>query len=363
MCAPSAPAAPDYKGAAEATAQSQRINQYTPYGSLTYNPVTPTPTAPTQQQPQPQQPQQPQQAQPGPQGGFYGAVGDALGGGGYNTASTPRSVAPPPGGGTSAAPQQWQSTLTLDPEAQKALESQMRLSSGMGALGETQLGAVQDRFSQPMDMQSVQDVADKAYSAQTARLDPMWNARSEQNRTMLANQGLAPGGEAYGNAMRDFEQARNDAYQQANLASIATMPQTYQLATSAYNQPLNALNAIRTGAQVQNPQFGGLGQPTNYAQAAQQQGLWNQDLFNQRMGAYNSQLSGAATIGAAAISDRRLKRNIERVGTHPLGIGIYEYDIFERREVGVMADEVERVLPQAVITGADGYKRVYYAML
>lgn len=70
-------------------------------------------------------------------------------------------------------------------------------------------------------------------------------------------------------------------------------------------------------------------------------------------------------LGAAAItkSDRRLKSNIRRIGTHPLGIGIYSYNIFGKPSTGVMADEVEKVKPEAVITGADGYKMVNYSML
>jgi len=62
-------------------------------------------------------------------------------------------------------------------------------------------------------------------------------------------------------------------------------------------------------------------------------------------------------------SDRRLKSNIERVGTHPLGIGIYDYDIGGERQRGVMADEVEQVLPEAVLTRPDGYKMVNYGIL
>lgn len=63
------------------------------------------------------------------------------------------------------------------------------------------------------------------------------------------------------------------------------------------------------------------------------------------------------------LSDRRLKANIVRVGTHPLGIGIYEYDLGGKRERGVMADEVARVKPEAVVRGDDGYARVNYGML
>jgi polysaccharide export outer membrane protein len=62
-------------------------------------------------------------------------------------------------------------------------------------------------------------------------------------------------------------------------------------------------------------------------------------------------------------SDRRLKTDIKRIGTHPLGIGIYSYKIFGKRQIGVMADEVLKVKPEAVIVGPDGYLRVDYGQL
>jgi hypothetical protein len=70
-------------------------------------------------------------------------------------------------------------------------------------------------------------------------------------------------------------------------------------------------------------------------------------------------------------SDRRAKENIARVGTHPLGVGLYLFDYLPEhcvqaghgRQFGVMADEVEAVMPAAVSVDADGYQRVDYAML
>jgi len=62
-------------------------------------------------------------------------------------------------------------------------------------------------------------------------------------------------------------------------------------------------------------------------------------------------------------SDRRLKSNVIRIGTHPLGIGWYEYTIEGRKEQGVMADEVLGVKPEAVITRSDGYLMVDYALI
>src|SRR5208282_5649394 len=77
------------------------------------------------------------------------------------------------------------------------------------------------------------------------------------------------------------------------------------------------------------------------------------------------------TAHAHRMSDRRCKQRIVRAGVHPLGIGLYLFDYkpdFQAtwgrgRQLGVMADEVESVLPQAVSLHPDGYKRVNYAML
>jgi len=70
-------------------------------------------------------------------------------------------------------------------------------------------------------------------------------------------------------------------------------------------------------------------------------------------------------------SDRRLKENVARIGEHPLGIGLYLFDYKPEfrdqcghgRQFGVMADEVETVLPNAVSMHTNGYKMVDYGML
>ena len=70
-------------------------------------------------------------------------------------------------------------------------------------------------------------------------------------------------------------------------------------------------------------------------------------------------------------SERRLKENIVRIGTHPLGFGLYLFDyapsykaaMGEGRRFGVMIDEVEPLMPEVISVGADGYKRVDYQLL
>ena len=301
---PSPPAQPDYTGAAQATAAGNRVSQYTPYGSQVY---TPDPNYPGQ----------------------------------------------------------FQANITLNPQAQQTLDANLGMSAGLGNLALDQLPRVADQYSQPMDLSSVGETQDKAYQAMTSRLDPQWQQREQEQEVKLRNQGLVPGGEAYDNAMRTFNEGRNDAYQQANLGAIQTAPQTYQLANAQYMQPLNTLNAIRTGAQVQNPQFGSTPAGANYLGAAQAQGQGNMGLYNAEAGQANAFNQGLFSLGSAAIglSDRRLKSNIKQIGMHPLGIGIYEYDILGARDVGVMAQDVLMVKPEAVIQHPSGFLMVDYGRL
>ncbi len=78
-----------------------------------------------------------------------------------------------------------------------------------------------------------------------------------------------------------------------------------------------------------------------------------------------------AGSGMGMASARALKENIVRLATHPLGIRLYLYDYKSEfrdrwghgKQFGVMADEVETVLPEAVCVHPDGYKVVDYAML
>ena len=69
--------------------------------------------------------------------------------------------------------------------------------------------------------------------------------------------------------------------------------------------------------------------------------------------------------GCGQRSDIRLKRDIAQVGELDSGINLYRYRYLwsDTTYVGVMAQEVAAVKPEAVLRGADGYLRVDYARL
>jgi hypothetical protein len=76
-----------------------------------------------------------------------------------------------------------------------------------------------------------------------------------------------------------------------------------------------------------------------------------------------------AFAGAFAKSDIATKENIKQVGVLPSGINIYEFEYKPEfkdeaghgRFIGVMAQEVQKVIPEAVAIGADGYMMVDYS--
>lgn len=259
---PSPPPAPDYTGAANATAagnlqaaqqaqQANMVNQYTPYGNLIY----------TEDQ------------------------------------NSKYSNGNP----------SYSSNIDLSPTGQQLLDYNNASQLGLGAQTTNALGRVDQSLSQPFDQSSVQGIADQSYKNYTSRLDPQWQHQDEMTQTQLINQGLRPGTEAYDNAMRVEGQQKNDAYTQANQAAINTMPQTYQLATAARNQPLNELNALRTGAQVTNPSFNNSTPQQQTTTGANQlgavtaQGQYAQGLYGSQVAANNANNSNTmAGIGAAA---------------------------------------------------------------
>ena len=69
--------------------------------------------------------------------------------------------------------------------------------------------------------------------------------------------------------------------------------------------------------------------------------------------------------GGGRRSDINLKRDIVLLGVLDNGLGFYRYAYNggDKAYVGVMAQEVQDVMPRAVVRGRDGYLRVFYEKL
>jgi hypothetical protein len=336
--APSAPAAPDYRGAAEATARSNldaaraataanRVNQVTPYGNLDYT----------------------------------------------------ISGEDPYGNPT------WTATTSLSDVGQQLLNNQNAASLGLGGTINAALGRVQSTMGQEFNPNLPSTGFNPGQSYQDAymqRLAPQLQQGREQMQQRLANQGIDIGSEAYDRAMMQQGQRENDLLLGATTQGFGVGSQANQQAfnqeMTKYNMPLNTLSALRSGSQVQNPSF------VNSAQQATTGGAdilgASQMGYNAQMGDFNAKqaaqqsfnqgLMGLAGAGIMA-SDIRMKENIIPMGSLPNGLPFYQFeykpefkDIAGHGQfVGVMAQEVELMSPEAVITNPDGYKMVNYGVL
>ena len=361
--APSAPAAPDYTAAAKETAAgnldaaraataANRVNQITPYGNLDYT----------------------------------------------------ISGQDPYGNPT------WTAKTSLSDVGQQLLNNQNNTSLGLGSAINAQLGQVQNVMGQgfnpniPQTQTSLGNQGgmagwDKANALLMQRLQPQMDIQQKTLDAKLANQGVVAGTEAYNRAKMGLGMQQNDLLNQSQLTGLQAgqtlfnqglqgaqfgnqaQQQAYNQALTNYNLPLNTLSALRTGAQVQNPTF---------QNAPQQATTAGADLLGAANAGYNAQMGGfnaaqaaqsnlnsglmglGGTLGAAAImSDIRTKENIKAIGWLPNGLPVYTYEYKPEFKdeaghgvhIGVMAQEVEQVMPEAVITRADGIKMVDYGVL
>jgi len=87
-------------------------------------------------------------------------------------------------------------------------------------------------------------------------------------------------------------------------------------------------------------------------------------VFSNALNAGGSAAQGASAI-MTALSDRRLKTDVERIGERPDGLGVYAFRYFWSpvRHIGVMAQEVLDVKPEAVVHLPGGYMAVNYGAL
>lgn len=177
------------------------------------------------------------------------------------------------------------------------------------------------------------------------------------------NQGLSAAG--YNNGVRSQQFGENQAMTQANntLHSNAVAEALMQRQLG-----MNEANALRTGAQVGIPNFQAYGGGGQVAAAPVYQATG--DRFDAQMAANNANNANSAnTFGSIAkvgtmamMSDRRMKRDIVKIGELPSGLSVYSYNyVWGQPHVGVMADEVKELFPDAVVRYADGYDRVDYS--
>lgn len=294
-------------------------------------------------------------------------------------------------------------TLARDEEAMRT-----RLANQGIALGSTAYNREMDLQGQRANDLRLQAAAQGISLDQAARQQALGEQQAVFNSQMsqrqqglteqqaLANVGLTQRGQDVSSATAlgtagiganaSLEAARMNSSIAAQNAANQYDIQNRNMLMQERLAPIQYVNALRAGSQVMSPTFQGVSQQANVA-GPDLLGATNQ-LYSQQMAGYNAGqaanasmmgglfgLGGAALMaptgtfaGLAALSDIRAKENIKQVGQLDNGLNVYEYTYKPEFDipgihVGVMAQEVVKVKPEAIVMRDDGYMAVNYAMI
>lgn len=268
----------------------------------------------------------------------------------------------------------YEATTALSDTSQGIYDTNQQTQQNIAGIGRDQSARIGDLLGSPLQLGNEETEA-RLMELGTARLNPQFARDDEALRTKLANSGVTAGSDAWNAEMQRFGQTKNDAINQLLLSGRSTANQEIM---AERNAPINEITALMSGSQVSNPSF--TGTPQTQVGGVDYAGMVNNN-YNAQMQQYNAQqqqqgaqmggLFGmAGTLGGAAMkygpammamSDRRLKTDISVVGKLDNGLAVYAYRYKSGgpMQIGVMADEVEAIHPDAVRV-FDGFKAVNY---
>ena len=222
-------------------------------------------------------------------------------------------------------------TQTFSPEQQALYDQQVRTQKLLGGLGEQGATSLQGVVGKTLDFSGMPAAPGGAESyrsdvinAMMGRVNEDVDRKRDQLNSDLVAAGIRPGSKAYDDQMALVERTRNDARQQAILASGQEASRDFNLDTQrrkdsiaellAQRQvPLNEITALLSGSQVQNP-FAIPGyaanaqvQPAPIMAGIGQQAGYNADLYNARAAQQGQLMSGLFGLGGTLGSSMLLR--------------------------------------------------------
>jgi hypothetical protein len=188
-------------------------------------------------------------------------------------------------------------------------------SKGLGQLQSKGLSYVSNMLDKPFDTSGLPQTGINAGEDMTQsimrRLQPTLAMEQKQFDTQMANQGIPLGSEAYENARRMFDQRQNDklvsSVIQGTQTGLQARGQGFSEQAYQRNEPINTLNAVRSGSQVTNPNSFFVSAPqqattagADMLGAAGMTGNANIAAANATNAQRNAMISGLFNIGASA---------------------------------------------------------------
>lgn len=215
----------------------------------------------------------------------------------------------------------WTQNVQLSPEQQQlynlGAQSDIQMAN-LGLQGAQQAGAIfQDPFSLESmgEMPNYQDQFGDIYGAMLGRVDQDIGRDREAMASQLVASGIPRGSEAFNREMERIDRQLTDARQQAEINATRQVGQRQQSDIENRRQqiaemltqrqtPLNEYSAFRTGTQVGMPEFSpfstqGQTQGADLLGAETARGNWDLAGWNADIARQNALLGGATQLGAA----------------------------------------------------------------
>jgi hypothetical protein len=186
----------------------------------------------------------------------------------------------------------YEAVTELTPEQQGLLDRNLATQTNLGDIAVDRSDFLRDYLASDPNA-GFQELDDKLYDLGRQRIDPRMEQRRQAAATQLANQGIAPGSEAYNREMTALNQAETDAYTQLMLQGRG---QALQETYAQRNQPINEIIGLLSGTQVQNPNYQAA-MPARMP-ITDNAGLINEN-FNQQMAIYNQKMAQSGATGRA----------------------------------------------------------------
>lgn len=231
---------------------------------------------------------------------------------------------------------------------------QYTANTSLTGAGSTLQGQIQNNLAQPLDFSQQKDYLNNLTNSGLDRnADRARNSLAQK----LANSGIQVGSEAAKNATRDLESGISSGYNTANVNNFTTAQNS---ATALRDLPIQELAQLLGGTQQPaqgngGVNFGQLAQNNYDNQNAQQNGFWG--------GVGNI----GSTLGSWLFSDERLKEDIGDTGMvtaqDHIPVKTFSYTGSPILNMGVMAQDVEKVRPDAVRKTPEGIFQVNYSAI
>lgn len=210
------------------------------------------------------------------------------------------------------------------------------------------------------------------YQSYMNYLQPQFAQQTSDLETRLQNQGIMVGSDAYNRAMTNLQNNQNNAYSQAVQNSVLS-------GQNAFSNSLNdAYRAAQFGNSAQNNYLSQIMNQLQYGHSGYDNAM---NIYNIRNGV-DSRINSARQANAQAqtqagldfvrsglqtalfsmASDARLKENITPVGQLYNGLTVYLFNFIgsDTPHIGLLAQEVALVKPEAVFEDENGYLMVRY---